>query len=94
MGRRQAEVEEQPVLFEVDTEEGKKIAAAARAYKRAVAARMEESAEELKLKRKLADLIKQHVDVKPDSNGKFSFRANGVVITITMTEERFKVVED
>lgn len=81
---------EQLDLIETQPENAKAIAKIARAYKRAVAARMLEGKEEVKLKDKLREAIKA-AKIVPESDGSFKFSAQGIKITVEPRDELIKV---
>ena len=84
------EVGEQIPLIDIEPENAKAIARAARAYKKAQKARMEALSEEIKQKEKLLAVVHQ-ADIKANADGEYCFRAGDVTITVKPRDELVKV---
>lgn len=102
MGRRNeetedAQVEEQlPLIPDIEPEGAKELARAARYWRKTIADRLPYTNKEVNAKGKLRILTLEAIktnDIKPDANGRYQFRANGVVITLTPTDEKITVAD-
>jgi len=81
---------EQLDLIDITPEYAKPIKAAAKAYKRVVAEGRVLLAEEVKLKTKIIEQVRE-AGIKPNAEGVIKFRLDGVTITITPRDELVKV---
>lgn len=81
---------EQLDLIETQPENTKQIARIARQYKKAVAARQLEGKEEVKLKEKLRNAIKE-AKIAPEADGSFKFTVQGIKISVEPRDELIKV---
>ena len=85
--------DEQGYLIDVRPENAKKIIAKAKAYKRAVTARLSEGDKESNLKSELLELIKG-ANLQPTEDGKIKFSLDGFKITVTPRDMLIQVKSD
>ena len=92
MGKRKAiEADEgDPVLIDVEPENKKNLLRAARTYRKAKAARVEATAEEVKWKKKLLDEIEKS-EIKANEDGSKRFKCGGLMISVEPRDELVKV---
>ena len=81
---------EQLDLIDVTPEYAKPIKAAARKYKKCLAARQAALAEEIEQKKKIIELVRQ-ANIKPDGEGVTRFRLDDMSIKITPRDELVSV---
>ena len=83
---------EQMDLIDVAPENSKEIVAAAKVYKKHLAARLQALSKEVEAKNNLRELIRKS-GAKPLASGKIKLQADGFIITVTPKDELIQVTE-
>ena len=84
------EVGEQQDLIDIHPENVKEIVAAAREYKKLVAARMAVGSKEIALKQKILNLLRE-AKLQPLEGGKIKFKYEDVTVSVTPRDELVQV---
>lgn len=84
---------EQLQLLEVSHPSAKKITSIARAYKKIVRERVELTSEEVELKGKLRQAVRE-TDMKPDAEGIITFKCGKITVTVTPRDELIRVKDE
>ena len=84
---------EQLYMLDVKHPAASKIKRIARAYKKVVRERVEMTGQEVELKRKLLEAVRE-TDIKPNADGVIEFKCDGVKVTVTPRDELVRVKDE